>query len=91
MKTMPLRPRFFLAVALATLATSQAWLPIATAATATPAAAPSKAPAKPAAKPAPRPASKAAPATTRQQADSTAKGLALATQTAEAISAGVSP
>ena len=59
-----------------------------TAAAATPVAAPSKTTAKPATKPAPRPASKPTPATTRQQANSTAKGLALATQTTEAISAG---
>lgn len=89
MTTMPLRHRFFLVAA---LTASQAWLPAGTAAAATPAAAPAKATAKatakPAAKPAPRPASKPTPASARQQASSAAKGLALATQTAEAISAG---
>jgi hypothetical protein len=86
---MPLRHRFFLAAA---LAASQAWLAASTAVAATPVAAPPKAtakpPALPAAKPAPRPAAKAPQATTRQQAAGTAKGLALAAHTTEAISAG---
>lgn len=89
MTTKPLHRRFLLVAA---LAAGQASLLAGTAAAATPAAAPSKAtakpPAKPAAKAAPRPAANAPQATTRQQADNTAKGLALATQTAEAISAG---
>jgi len=85
MMSMPLLPRFFL---IAALAASQAWLTASTASAATPAAAPSEANAKPGAKPAPRPASKATPALTAQQANSAAKGLALATQTTEAISAG---
>jgi hypothetical protein len=85
MNNMPLRHRFFLVAA---LATSQAWLVAGTASAATPAAAPAKAATRPAAKPAPRPAAKATLPTTRQQANSTAKGLALATQATEAISAG---
>jgi len=59
---------------------------------ATPAPSPAKpaakATARPAAKPAPKPAAKPVPATARQRADDVAKGLALATETVEAISAG---
>ena len=44
--------------------------------------------AKPATKAVQRPTAKAAPAASRQQADNTAKGLALATATVEAISTG---
>ncbi len=54
-----------------------------------PAKQPAKAAAKPAAKPAPRPAAgQPGAATARQQADSAARGLALATATVETISAG---
>lgn len=43
---------------------------------------------EPAPRPAPRPAARATPATTRQQADNNARGMALATATVETISAG---
>ena len=49
------------------------------------AAKPATAPAKPAAKTAPKPAPKPAPATAKQKAADAAKGLALATETTEAI------
>ena len=64
---------------------------LASAALAATPAVPAKPPARPAAKPATKPAPQAAkprPGVTRQQADSSAKGLALATATVEAISAG---
>lgn len=53
-----------------------------------PAKPPARPAAKPATKPAPAPAVKPRPGVTRQQADSSAKGLALATATVETISAG---
>ena len=54
----------------------------------TPAKPAAKATVRPAAKPAPKPAARPVPATARQRADDVAKGLALATETVEAISAG---